>query len=121
MLGCVISRFLRLNLVSFIFYFTNFKILSKMKKTALAFILLTTIMSACSTSKSNSVAANQKSSTPPTTEAVPQTVDNPTGKNVPTSEAKMLISNVPQRPLQRKKSDKTMEQSFNAAAIRDSL
>lgn len=88
-----------------------------MKKSAGIFILLTTIISACSTSKSSSVTTNQQT---PTTDANTQTVVKQAGKNIPVSEAKMLKT-MPKNSLARKKSDKTMEQSFDAAGVRDSL
>ena len=85
-----------------------------MKKSSWIFILLTTFISACSTSKSSSAA------TTPTTDANTQMVVKQSGKNIPVSEAKMLKA-MPKNSLARKKSDKTMEQSFDAAGVRDSL
>ncbi len=88
-----------------------------MKKSAWIFILLTTIMGACSTSKSSSVASTQQQ---PAKDSNNQTIVTQSGKVIPISEAKKLIT-LPQNALVRKKPEKTMEQSFNAAAVRDTL
>jgi hypothetical protein len=93
-----------------------------MKKSALLLIVLTTILGACSTSKSASASdAGNQARTEANTSTTPQTIASKSGKNVPLSKAESLMG-VPERPLVRKKSDKTVEQMFDAATVkRDSF
>lgn len=87
-----------------------------MKKSACIFILLTTILGACSTSKSSSV-ANMQPQPDANNATQTQTIVTKSGKNIPTSEAKMLIA-APDRVLLRKKPERTMEQAFQAATAK---
>ena len=89
-----------------------------MKKLAVSFIFLTALISACSTTKSNSNATTQQLTANRNTVAP---VKQKMTDQQPTQEAKML-PNAPERFLAKTKPSKTMEQSFDAAVgVRDSL
>ena len=92
-----------------------------MKKLALSFTLLTVFLCACSTSKSGSNASMQQL----TNSNSSKTAEAPVKQKAvetPAQEAQMLNTNTPERYLVKKKADKTMAQTFEAAtAVRDSL
>jgi hypothetical protein len=93
-----------------------------MKKSALLFVLLTTILGACSTSKSASASDTGNQARPEAnTSTTPQAIATKSGKTIPSTKTEALMG-VPERPLVRKKSDKTVEQMFDAATVkRDSF
>ena len=100
-----------------------------MKQSACAFILIMTLLSACSTVKSNAVASEQARLQTTTSnidtrteDNGPKTITTKSGKvmQVQDGEGKML--NTSERTLVRKKPTMTVEQMFDAAMPkRDSL
>jgi hypothetical protein len=90
-----------------------------MKKSAWIFILSTSLLGACSTTKNNAVSSNltQPQVIAPT--PVQSTILSKSGKNVPVTAAEQQLMAMPQRALVKKKSDKTVEEMFDAATIKN--